>query len=608
MSTMGMRFPFGRWLPAALRTRYATPIGRIWSFCRNYYVLFNDASRQGRLKMVGVVGLDGIGALCRGGVIGVVAYFVSIAETGSALEIPRWDVSLESPTSQVAVLALCVFALSALGAYSVYKSALVSRGLARAFYSKLSDAVLCSFLAWRPEAPSGEELTRQRLIMQITRNALHASLSVETVLKILQPVLYMLTASLMLFLLDPVLSIVVLPIIGLLGPLVYKLADQTRASAHSFYHSQASKMGQTVNGLITEIDASGALDAVRRDYTGTYERVPALVDYLDGFDGNQLANDRMGLVLAGVRAVALTGAIVLFGTLAIGGQRSWAEAVAFVGALLYLLNSAQTFLAYISTLSRFYPQVVDFADVASRTSGAIVGVGGNAVSPTVEIRVEPGPIIELSLARGTCLGFWSPHDVSRITLMNFLEPLVAGSPAGGEMLRGATFLSAHHRFVTGRVIDNLSAGVDLDAAVRRLEAVWEQFGGSVTAASLRKNLETDVADDAWSTAGEAVRALASLLQLLWTSETVVIIDAPLLRRLADTDRQAVLRLLADRIVIVALDGGGLPCECVAYAVSEEGRTLTGCGDLSWFTAVRSRLRKRSSRSGGVALDEVTLGA
>jgi ABC-type multidrug transport system fused ATPase/permease subunit len=608
MSMASLRQSLSQLRPAQLFAPYAGPVGRVWSFIRNYYDLFMEGTRKNRWKMVVVILFDAVGAVARGAVIGVVAYFVKIAETGQGLRIAGTGVVLDDSSAVVAALSGCVFGLSALSAYVAYESAVQSRALARDFYVHLSDAVLGMFAAWRPQSTVGSELTRARVVTQITRNALHASLSVENVLKVLQPVLYMVMATCMLFGLDPLLALVVLPILLPLGPLVYRMADQTRASARDFYTDQANKMGQTVSALVTEIDAYGAQPSRAQAYFGLYRRLPALVDYLDGFDKNQLANDRMTLVLACVRALSLTGAIALFGTLAVAGERGWAEAVAFVGALLYLLNSAQSLLSHVSTLSRFYPQVVDFSDIVGRMSCAEGPPRADVAQFPIELEIAADSSATLTLDRGSCIAYWSPFELSRITFMDFMAPLVAGAGRGGELLCRATFVSAHHRFVAGRVIDNLAGESDPRAVMSRLDGMWPGFGASEAARRLHELLEHDVQGEAWLEVDDATRSLASLLQVVLTTEPVVLLDAPLLRRVSDAERITVLELLRDRLVIVSLDTGGIPGEFAAYVVTVAGAELNGQGDKAWFNKRRPGLRKRGASGGAFAtLDEMTIG-
>ena len=260
-------------------------------------------------------------------------------------------------------LSLGLLAFMTCGAYSKIWAARVRRGMARKLHKYLAEKTMqvLPFLD-RIDAPR-EVPDLQGISYHLTRDPVQSGNAFELILRLYQPICLMLVASVAVFVVEPVVSLIATLLLLLAIPPLYVVWKSVHLGAHDFYQEKVKAMSSYV---ISEARN-------RSEYTGAelFDETPLVTDdplyeeYLDGYDVIQLAGERIGFVISLFRSWIFFVGILVVLWLVYEGARSPELLVIYAGALLYFFNGVSGAIGALSGIAHLYPQLrrlFDFYD------------------------------------------------------------------------------------------------------------------------------------------------------------------------------------------------------------------------------------------------------
>jgi hypothetical protein len=583
---------------------------RILSFLSGYLQIAKEGILPYPYRFVAVVAMDGTSAVVRGGVIAFLAFFVGVMESSKGRTLPILNITLENNFDSVLIASLVMLLMLLFSAWATFFSAIETRAIGRRFHTELVARVLDNYHLSRAAGRSGEVYNAQAVIEHVTRNALQSGIALEVMIRLIQPLCYAVVALGMLIYFDVLLTMIILPVMTLVVPLVYRISARIQSDAREFYSNEAREMGITIANMVTAMDAASYAGAPDYPFRSTVERSQPLRRYLDGFDNNQLGNDRMNFVMAMFTGCLIAGVMCAFGYYATAGDRSWGAAVAYIGSLVYFANSARSLLVNVTNLNRFYPQVRDlrtfFDDLAfvDRT-GAVSAPNVLRFSNTAGGNHSG----DLVVAAGDVLYLYEPLDLSRTNFTAITDPL-RNAIGNGESLEVAEFAKPAMKPPSVTLREAIATkssgtgGLDIDAIVKT-------FGLSDEIEGLSDGIDTILDVDQWAQASPVLKALYRVLPLQVSDGSVVFLDPGIFLPVEETLRKQLLTLLGNKIVVLA--GRNDPAQLAELAskvVVIDNDAIVGIGDVAWaaeFASSVSWYRSvQSASAAGGGIDETLM--
>ena len=563
---------------------------QITSFASIYFGLAKRViASTSPIQILMVPFLGVIGAVALLSVLKLIATFVS--EMGEASNSPASLLFGENQLLALAILSLCVLMLLLIATGSTYFAALLSRRTGRQTYVQLVKSAVLALGKIQFIPIESATLSPLVLKQHFTRNSLHAGMAAESMLGLLPAIMYVLSASVVLMLTEPWISLVVLGVGVLMLPAVYSLSQYILRNAEAFYSTAAREHTKAMRNLANYYDCS-TLKQPTPDDAEKVVQTAVTRDYLDRLDTNRLASYKMYVLATLFLSAAVSLGIFVFGWLVLSGGRTWDSLIVYAGALFLFMRGLQGFMSQFAILNRFYPQIrslitlLDQADMVVPPDERITG----ALPDHVKFLISPqldGSLPELTLDRCGMAVFISSNSLRRHslrTLALLLEQASGHEPdiwCGGDII--ARSLSP----------DEIAAFASDPDKSQRLRSFLTPFADD------NKEIPTVIEDLECLPADQ--KFLAATMSLLTLAVSAA--NPPSSLRyvsygiLSPLSKSGIEKLLSvpfsgySLIVASASDKlDNLPPSMPVLVVHED--TLVGAGDLSWWQEVRAEFKAR----------------
>lgn len=494
---------------------------RIVRFVGRYRWMVVDSMRGRRRLVLTVVALSMAAAATQGLSVGILGFFAELVSNPDSL--PE-DVAAFVPREGLAVVFLVAGSLfAALLGNSIFAwgAKRLSRSVGRSYQERVARSVLESF-AGCPPGPLVDE--RRELIMTVMRSGRILGKAVEAVLGAVPSIFQTLVAAGIVLATEPVLTLIVAPLLLLLAPFIYRLGGQIRERSREFYDTSFYAMSARVREWVGAVDdfylpaerpAEGVLAAFDRD--------AVVARFLDLSDEMQLSGPRTIFVASAFRSFMIVIVVALAGYNVVQGSYSWGSLTVYVAALGFLLNNLQALSQTATKLNKSFPQLDQYMLLLER---AAEGAMGSAPLPKrlelqlVASATRPGGSI--SLEPGSVIYYAPPVRMGRLAAATALAPLA-------------------------------------DASGTPIES-WTSLPFLIQAPDFER-----APDAASPDPGPALAALRA------SDSSVALVGSDLLAELDMADREAALRGLGDRILILVLGQRGVPGHDLPVLVSEDGQ-------------------------------------
>ncbi|MEZ5873891.1 MAG: hypothetical protein R3D30_03395 [Hyphomicrobiales bacterium] len=424
------------------------------------------------------------------------------------------------------------------------------------------------------------------LKLLVIRDLKQAGICTSKMLRLIQPIIYLVLALSTILYLEPVLSTALIAFSLVMLPIFYLLSRRIQKNASNFFGRQKAEGSHAVSILTARLQGANAGQGsrVRNDWLDSH---PAYEAFLDAYDNHKLAADYMALRASLLRSIFVVSGLAAFGWLAIEGQRSWSVLVIYVGALIFFAAGLQRFLTLLTGLIKFYPQTRRAVAVIDRL---------NAAEASAPLVAEPPPNVSLSatrrlegserrrvVAQGETAALLTKMPLTRLSFQEFLRPLRRGSNAPSAMWDTATFLAAVQSLPHDRV-DRAVLGADgLHSNGAWLEGFLEEALGPSYRKLLPEGLETELSEERWESLPLCAKEALTLASVCAEARGVLFLSAAcvtqlphdLLRKLPQTQDIRYLFLVSGQII--------LPPVADHYVVADE-TSIVGLGDDSWLQA------------------------
>lgn len=580
------------------------------------WVLTRVVRGSGR-RIFWVASLDGLGTFSNAGMVAVLAFYINSVHDSGVIVVPIVDVEIKNGISALCALSLIILTLLVFSAWAIYHSVVLTRSIGRNAHSYVVQDVLSHFQEIRQSFPYKEIFTRQGVQLQIMRNALQIGIACETFTRAIQPAIAIIVYVGVAFYLDPVLSICLVPLAAMVFPSLWSLSSKIQSDAKEYYNSQAQNYGVSVNELIANLGGASLPAITKNQILDRFLATGKPKIFLDGFDLNQLANDKMAFVVSLFRALFFAIAIFVFGYYALDGEKPWGSMLAYMLVLMYTANGVQTLTSYLANLSRFYPQVADytkFVAIPEVDDEARKGsLSDKTLSLTCADAVLSGGLSELQLYVGDCAYYNCGEMINRLNFMDKIIPLISASSISEDYWYQAEFVGSRRTYLPGSIRGNIF-GEWLNNENKKESFVLdilEKTGYMGELNNYPHGLDTILTESTWNAFTPGFKSVLRILPLVYSKSQIIFVDNELLEVLTTVNRTSILEVLSDKIVFLMLAGCKVTGSEDRYpiVVAREERLL-GIGDLNWYKnniSELGRYDKEKKDDIKIVQDEILIG-
>lgn len=599
--------------PARAKPRESSRAARLVARARNFtaaYAWLTATHLRRHIGLViGVAGLGFLSAVAQGGVIGFVVLSLRTVQNPHKVGIPGIDELLARPGTALVVFGICLTAISGLGTLARYNAARCCRRIGRLFHERIiadSIALMHAIPAFPASLGFQDEGQFQRAV---TRNGAVLGRTTESFVRMIEPTLRLVVGIGILFIIDARLAFILVPLFGLLLPVLYISGMQLRRGAESFYEESTVEFGRRVRDVVQYLNSQNVADTPE-ERVRVREMVNEASDvrlYLDQFDAMTLASEKVQFMVNSASATVLGLALIGAGWLATSGQIEWSQAMASLMALWQVQSAAQQVGANLSMLNRFYPFITQTRRVLSAerpdqpvpASAVVPGTARDEVGISLPRAAGDGTdAVHLGPGDRACLVCDVPLD--RIRLEGVLRPLVG--PTGRPMAwwhANARFVSNRYR-VLHRPLSELLAtapGTDYRGLLDDLGVAGEV--NNATGAD-----DAPMTPAHWASLSGPARAVLSLLPALADRRPILLCDGRLIHGLRRDISARLMDLFTDRLVLIHFSDPTTRLYLApTFIVCREQRFL-GAGSPEWYAAIAPTLGPPlPSGAGGDGIDD-----
>ena len=581
---------------------FVNSIKKIGSFASKYRWLARPVVSKHPWTLAYVTMLNFFGVLSKASIIAVLAYFLSAIQESDKSTIPGTNISIVADVSSLVMLSGFVFTMLLVGSAAIYYSSLLTRRLGRYVHLQLIETSLNWFQGGKVPHPENAQEARQKTVLQVSRNAVQMGIAFETIVLGIRPALYIVGGTVAVIYLDPMLTLMVAPLALVVLPFVFAVSRYIHSSSKKFYHDDVPSYGKKLGAFIKDLDGS-SLPRVDKLQAGSMFCESREVDnYLSGFDANQLANEKMAIMVSVVQSFLVVAVVFIFGYYSLTGIKLWGEMLAYVMAIFYVVNNFQVLIGLVANLNRFYPQLVDCLNYFSsdrqlpqQSPEPAPANDGLRIVSTELYGGDDG----LDIVEGEPIFMLNDVQLSRSCFVEFAQPLLNNSTFSVDDVLHADFVTMERRFLPGNVRDNCF-GLDSDKDLTILQELISKFDLDNELALLPEGLKTDIDEDRWNCLSGTFRSLLRLLPVCFSSSKLVIIDGGIWKNLTVRQREVISDHFVNRVTFVLLDTNSVSMNLVSskLVVAMEGHVV-GIGDSDWYEEVRENVEpKIKKRSGG----------
>jgi ABC-type multidrug transport system fused ATPase/permease subunit len=558
--------------------------------------------------MLQVVAIGFTAASAQGGILFLAATFASVMESGG-VQLQQYGLDFLAGSTLAALVAFSIPILMLLlySSLAGYWAATYARRCGRITQTQLA-RLLLRHMQWLDRTNLSDVIPdSSRLKRALSRDIRQAGRSVETMLKLIKPTIFIVIALAAILHLEPLLSSALIAVASIMVPLFYLLSRRIQENAIHYYGRQKLEAARAVSTVTERLQGANVGQGSRFE-EDWLEKDPAYATFLNAYDRFKLAPDYMALRASLLRSVFVVCGLVAFGWLAIEGQRSWGVLVIYVGALLYFATSLQTFLTILTKLIKYYPQTRSVALMIERlrSVGASPSISFDLpakINLTVRSRID-GSKPRREITKGELTIVLTKTPLRRLSFQGFLQPLRRASDAPSGVWDTATFVASIQPLPHDTVVRAV-LGEERSGSKRVwLEAFLAQALGSSYEKLLPEKLETELTEALWESLPPRGRAALQLASVCAEARGVLFLDADFAAKLPAEFIQDLPRTQeVDYVFIVSADLD-LPLTVNHYVVANE-RLVVGLGDRSWIEAQRETIEPLVSRK-RVAGDDETL--
>jgi hypothetical protein len=599
--------------PAQKRVSIAVPVvvqRRTRNFVRHYWQLFQFARTHiGTRRLLQVAAIGFTAATAQGGILFFAATFASAMEGGGA-QLQEYGLGFLASNTLAALIAFSIPILMLLlySSLAGYWAATCARRCGRITQTQLGRLLLRQ-MQWLDRTNLSDVIPDSgRLKRVLSRDIRQAGRSVETMLKLIRPTIFIIIALAAILYLEPFLSAALIAIVSIMVPLFYLLSRRIQENAINFYGRQKIEAARAVSALTGRLQDANVGQGSRFE-EDWLENNPSYASFLDAYDRLKLAPYYMALRASLLRSFFVVCGLVAFGWLAIGGQRPWSVLVAYVGALLFFATGLQAFLTIMTKLIRYYPQTRSVAALIERLSsvGASAPVSHDlpaTVNLTARSRID-GSEPRRAIAKGQLAVLLTKTPLRRLSFQGFLQPLRRASDAPSGVWDTATFVASVQPLPRGTVAravlgaeHSQSKRAWLESFLfRALDSSYEEF--------LPDGLQTELTQERWESLPPRGRAVLQLASVCAEARGVLFLGADFVTELPVDLIQDLPRVQEVNYVFIVSSDLDLPVAADHYVVANE-KLVIGLGEASWIEAQRETIAPLVSRKQSTEDDETLI--
>jgi hypothetical protein len=505
------------------------------------------------------------GVLIQGAVIGLVIVFAQRLQADAVLNVFGFAIPSRSSPALL-IMAICVLVSLAVSAVLIYVQNWLGVRAGFRYEDMCRQRIFLSlgFTTAQAGAAGGGIPATERILKLGVVDASQLNRAIRMLQMIPVRLFTFVAAAIAMFVVSPLLTVLVLPLVGVAMVLIYRVNIRAAAASVRFDRESGEARNQMKVALELLKETAAPIpretELVRNLLGGSKVRADLAVM-------DQVLLPHWAMFIVGILLAVCVALILFFFGLRVleGGQGQWGYVVAYLAALTYSLASLRTLASQFTSLNRFYPSVrrIHGFFAASTAPGEVVSVTSLVIQPSGSLgesglnryRADPGSIVGLVTA----------EDVNRYTL----AIVVAALAGSGDC--AARALTASSGLIVGSGLDMSTLPAPVRDGHQRL--LWERCR---TAADLQRCIG---ASQLWNwllaelpslggpeaelprllVASPSARFVITAAAVRCSEKPFVFVDEAAVACLAEELRRELLGLFRDRVVflVYGVDRSGI---------------------------------------------------
>lgn len=529
---------------------------------------------------------DGLWVATRMGALGAVSAIAYILNGDGSLTIGSFKyIAPDDPWQLGLLAAVSLSSVVFVAALAKYLGAWLSRRLAHRMNERFIDRVVAAFATSPSRSVAVDPIHPDELPRMLTQNGFHYGMFCETLLRMFSPMALFVLAFAVVASLSFWVAGAIVGFVLLASPLYIRAFTRTVKVASSFYSDQAARMGGSVAGLISLLTSQFGIMRPTKDALDLNHN-PDMERFLDAFDDNILANERIDLLMGVLGAVFVGILAALSLPMIETGQFSAAGVIALLGSFIFLVSSGRTLMGMGVNLLRFYPQIRYALDLTNTVQQEPEYDGGplpDSITVTASQEGSPVPYLILKPGAEERLALLYPQMLSKFTLAPVLTALSSGDPQlRATLAKHVRFLSHRYRYAPGRTVSShLGLGEGDDDRILELA---EFLGARSDYEALPDGFDTPMSEAMYQSLGGEARTSLGLLPLMREQgPRLVLIDAVAIQNLNPLTFAGIFEKMPEAIIVIVLADNNCPDNMAHVFARLKDGTVTSIGGREWMT-------------------------
>lgn len=568
------------------------------AFRAAYAWLFRELLAFSRVRVLGVVSLNLLGVVLQWVVVGAVLVFVGkLTREGGAFQAPLLsglELPVEASFGVVSVWAVIVLLLVAAASVSAYGAEAIGFETAQRYVTRSGRDILGTTLASQSRLTEDVDPPSRQLQLLLTRDQLMVLRALLVIQRSLRAVLMVFVASIVLVLINPVLTVVV-GSVATLFVIPYYLVNRRMVGAAAVLHQRTASAGASISRLVEHVTSREPNPELARVVPELYPTDVAIGERWNVLREIMLGSQRTAALMSGLTGTSLVAVVVTFGLLIAREGTSWVAALTFIIGLNLASGAFVQLAGLVTAANRLLPHVQGYITFRGKLRPRAIPTGAEPSEKLPTLRASQPKFstsrTELALTPGLrALCIW-PGRVDRLNVHSLLGRLVDGSQEDARRLRQTAFFygdpSSLPPVPVGVLLDDFGA-----AALAELD-LMEEFErlpeGRATV--LTPRVQEQLSPFLAYTLGMVEGVQSEVLVLGWKSFV----------RLDAEDRARLIELFEAKPVlfVTTVPPARQPAE-ITHTIVLDDRGIVGMGDADWYRTVSPTLQAEGKNNRPVA--------
>jgi len=566
----------------------------IVAYVKTVYPIFKNF----KPSLIKIAVYDFVGAGCLGAIIGIIGFYVNLVDTKEVFELNYlgYKISILNNYFSIVSLGALIFLLICVGAWTTYKASLSTRNIGRNVHKTILHNIIKQLQKRTPSSSIGlennQEFTINKLKRNVLRNSVQLGIAAETIVRAIRPLSYSLVGFGLIMFIDVNLSVILIFFSILCLPIITNFSKKTSSKTRLFYESRVNEYGRDIVAVLNNLDSSSLLSSNIVQVDDYVLKIPSVTPYLDGYDEFLLANNKMSFIVTIMQSAIFGLILIMLGMQVLDGDKSWGEMMAYMIALLALVNSMKTLMVNYTTLSRLYVSLQDYnVFMKSQIEKEETSLLNELTITADDSRLTDSKNM-IILKPGDKTFLKTDMMPTRFDFDKFIKPFENNVIERIKLWNDSEFVLQKYQYLCGTLLDNFVGKFKNKNDKIKIKEIIVDFDLANEINSLENGINTQINEDVWRSFSNNLKAAIRLFSVIFSENKILFIEQSIILECSDEFRKKFLTILEDKIVLFMLLGNRtIESELSSNVIFVSSGKILGIGDLDWYLPHENKINE-----------------